>query len=229
MKLLAIETATGICSVALADDEGVRAELALNIGKVHAERLAVVADWLLKQVGWRTGDVDVVAVSSGPGSFTGLRIGLSFAKGFGLPGDCRLVLVPTLQGLAFRLGPSERPICPVLRARRGELYAAVYAWQDGEPVEEVPPRVVTDSELVDAAPAGALLTGEVEKLPEDLLHRLVRERDVREAPPWLRTASAGSIALLGLRRAAKGQFEDLFAAEPFYLQEFIAQKPKAPV
>lgn len=227
MKLLAIETATEICSVALAEDDRVLAESCLNIGKVHAERLAVMVKRLLDDVRVSADEVDVVAVSEGPGSFTGLRIGMCFAKGFVLPGGSKLVLVPTLAGLAFRLGPSEEPIVALLRSRRSEFYLGIYRWTDGQLHTTEEPAVVAEREVPERVPEGAVVTGHVDVLAADVVNRILAISEVRLVAPWLRGASASAIALLGLELARQGRFADPATAEPFYLQEFVAKKPRS--
>lgn len=224
MTLLAVETATRVCSVAVAADETLLAELSLNVGKVHAEKLAAVADLVLREAGVDPAAVDVLAVSAGPGSFTGLRIGLAFAKGFVLPGGQRLVLVPTLMALALRAGAMGRVVCPILRARRGELYVALYEGDGYEMVPLAAEQVLQEKDLADFVPPGALLTGEIEQLEPETLAALEARGQVQFAARWLRDASASAVAQLGFLLARRGQFADPDTCEPRYLQEFVARK-----
>jgi tRNA threonylcarbamoyladenosine biosynthesis protein TsaB len=224
VNILAIETATQICSVAVAAGELLLAEETLNIGRIHAEKLAALVDQLLAELGKRPDEIDVLAVSGGPGSFTGLRIGLAFAKGFALAGGQRLILVPTLMALALRPGIVRRPVCPVLRSRRGELYAAVYEWRGSELMTAVAERVLPEEELGLFLPRGALLTGDVDSLPPEIRSQVESREDVELAAPWLRTPSAAAVAQVGFWLCRRGEFADLDTAEPRYLQEFVARK-----
>ena len=131
MRILGIETSTPVCGVALVDSEWVVAEYTLDAGVGHAERLLPMVRRILEDAGLQPSDLDGVAVAAGPGSFTGLRIGMSTAKGLCLASDLPLLAVPTLEGLALRMASAGLPVCSMLDARRGEVYAGVYGL-DGE-------------------------------------------------------------------------------------------------
>ena len=126
MKVLGIDTATMMGSIGLIDDEGAIAEYSLNIRATHSERLMPAIDRLLKDSGIMPKDIDGFAVSIGPGSFTGLRIGLATVKGFAMGCNKPVAAVSTLEALAFNLAYAEYLICPILDARRNEVYAAMF-------------------------------------------------------------------------------------------------------
>ena len=137
---LAIETATSVCSVALLKDDRLLAEASEVSVRRHNERLPGMVEEVLALGGVRSSDIDVVAISIGPGSFTGLRVGLSFAKGFAQGVDARVVPVETLDGLALSMADSLADIreqstlklCPMTIARRGESFGRFYrATKDG--------------------------------------------------------------------------------------------------
>ena len=137
--LLLIETATPVCSVALARDGVVLAELHSDEPNAHSSQLSPFINQLFAQCGMAPAQVDAVCVSSGPGSYTGLRIGVSTAKGFCYALDRPLLSVPTLQGMAaqyYTQNPDYKGmVCPMIDARRMECYTAVFA----SPVEELKP------------------------------------------------------------------------------------------
>jgi tRNA threonylcarbamoyladenosine biosynthesis protein TsaB len=128
MRILGIDTTTRITSVGLVDDEHVVAERSTHAASSHGETLAPLIDRLLADAGLRVADLQAVAVSIGPGSFTGLRVGLATAKGLAFGCELALVSVPTLDALA-RVADAEpgELVCPILDARKGEIYAALYA------------------------------------------------------------------------------------------------------
>ena len=225
MKLLAVETATPICGAALAEGERVLAEVDLDLGRIHAERLAVVVQWLLETSGTKPGEIDVVAVSAGPGSFTGLRIGFSFAKGFALPHEARLVMVPTLEAIAFNAVNCGGTICSILRARRGEFYAARYRAQGYDLTEVRGPEVVQEDALVDFCAGVNAVVGQTSAIPEAVAEAL-QEGGVSVWPEETGKARVRHVAVLGARLARLGKWVDLDVAEPFYLQEFVAKVPK---
>jgi tRNA threonylcarbamoyladenosine biosynthesis protein TsaB len=128
MKLLALETATLAGGAALLDGGRLVGESRLNIALTHSERLMAVVDRLLLDCGWAVADLQALAVSVGPGSFTGLRVGAATAKGLALALEIPVAPVPTLDALAATLPFAEAPVCPLLDARKGEVYCSLYRW-----------------------------------------------------------------------------------------------------
>lgn len=129
MKVLAIDTSTLLGGVAIADDlEGVIVEVRLNVKSTHSERLMTTIDYVLKQSGYTISEMDFFAIAIGPGSFTGLRIGLSTIKGFSYATGKPVVSVPTLEALALNFPFCCYPVCTMLDARKKEVYAALFEW-----------------------------------------------------------------------------------------------------
>ena len=131
MKLLALETATLAGGAALLDDGRLVGEVRLNIALTHSERLMAMVDRLLQDCGWEARSLEALAVSIGPGSFTGLRVGAATAKGLALALDLPVAPVPTLDALAATLPFADAAVCPLLDARKGEVYCSLYRWRDG--------------------------------------------------------------------------------------------------
>jgi len=136
MRVLAVETSTLAGGAALLDGELVVGEYALDVSVTHSERLMGAIDRLLTDAGWTVRDLEGLAVSVGPGSFTGLRIGLSTVKGLALALSIPIVAVPTLDAMAALLPFAALPVCPVLDARKREVYASLYRW-DGAGMHRV--------------------------------------------------------------------------------------------
>lgn len=128
MRLLALETSTPAGGAALLDGGRLVGESRLNIALTHSERLMAVVDRLLQDCGWEARHLDALAVSIGPGSFTGLRVGVATAKGLALALDLPAAPVPTLDALAATLPFADAPVCPLLDARKGEVYVSLYRW-----------------------------------------------------------------------------------------------------
>ncbi len=126
MLVLGIETSTGIGSVALIDDKGLLAEYRINIGMVYSERLMIAIDRLLSDTGTGIEKLDSIAVSIGPGSFAGLRVGLATAKGIHVATGKPIAPVPSLDAIAQNLKFAGRQICAMIDARKKEVYAAIY-------------------------------------------------------------------------------------------------------
>ena len=128
MRLLALETATLAGGAALLDDGRLVGESRLNIALTHSERLMAVVDRLMQDCGWEPSSLGGLAVSIGPGSFTGLRVGAATAKGLALALELPVAPVPTLDALAATLPFADAPVCPLLDARRNEVYCSLYRW-----------------------------------------------------------------------------------------------------
>ena len=155
--ILALETATPRGSVALVSGAVVRAEVfLLPAPRVSGSYISAV-EALFAAAGAAAGDVSAVAVSAGPGAFTGLRVGMSAAKGFCFGWGVPLVPVPTLLALAHRFPGEGRIVCPVQDARRGEVYAALFRWNGGEPARLSPDMVLAPALLPGRIPDGDVL------------------------------------------------------------------------
>ena len=233
--LLALETATDVCSVALMQGDRVTVSLALTRLRAHAETLAPLIQEALRYGGIAPRDLDGVAVSSGPGSYTGLRIGVSTAKGLALAADAPLVAVPSLEALAASVAPLAAPgeaVCALFNARRHEVYAAVFLVAEKNILEA---RAETAALRVDDVSGwlpeikGRLwLVGEgaprVVSALEDHL-----TGDVRLLDPSVFAPSATSVARLARPSLLGGQVEDVARFEPFYLQAFVAKTPQSSI
>src|SRR5881296_2046491 len=128
MRVLAVETSTMSGGAALLDGERVVGEYILDVRITHSERLMAAIDQLLRDAGWTARDLEGLAVTVGPGSFTGLRVGLSTVKGLALALAIPVAAVPTLDAMAAMLPYAALPIVPVLDARKREVYASRYRW-----------------------------------------------------------------------------------------------------
>jgi tRNA threonylcarbamoyladenosine biosynthesis protein TsaB len=137
MKVLGIDTSTSCGSVGLIDDDRVISENLLNIPVTHSERLLNAIDRVLKEGSCPTDDLEGWAVSLGPGSFTGLRIGVSTVKGLAFGTQKPVVGVPTLDALASHISPTPYLICPILDARKGEVYAAFYRYDKADNLQRI--------------------------------------------------------------------------------------------
>lgn len=223
--ILHIETSTNVCSVAVSND----GECIFNkedfSGPNHAERLGEYVDEALSFADSHAIPVDAVAVSSGPGSYTGLRIGVSMAKGICYGRNIPLLNVPTLELLSVPvlLGHDEIEddalICPMLDARRMEVYAAVYnrALQPVRPIQADVVDADTYKEWLDRHPVYFFGNGAA-KCMETINHpnaRLIK--DIVPLAKWMFP--------LAEKKIAKGETEDVAYFIPFYLKDFVAKMP----
>lgn len=128
MKILAIDSSGLIASAALATEDAVLAEYTTNYKKTHSQTLLPMIDEIVKMTEMELSEMDAIAVTAGPGSFTGLRIGSATAKGLGQALDKPLIAVPTTEALAWNFCGSEAVICPLMDARRSQVYTGLYRW-----------------------------------------------------------------------------------------------------
>lgn len=147
MILLALDTSGIVASVCIMDETKTIAEFTVNYKKTHSQTIMPMVKMVCDMVELDLNQIDYVVVSSGPGSFTGLRIGAATAKGLAHGLNKHIVPVPTLDALAYNIYETNKIICPIMDARRGQVYAAFYHWQDGkltklteymaEPIEDI--------------------------------------------------------------------------------------------
>lgn len=245
MKLLALETSTLLGGIAIAgESEGLIAESRLSIRTTFSERLMTEIDHVMKQSGISLDDIDVFAVSIGPGSFTGLRIGLSTVKGFAFSTGKPVVAVPSLEALAWNFPFSAHPVCAMFDARKKEVYAAVFVWTGEEfarSIGEVPvgihalfEKIASCDDLSDSRTDGAknicsdqkiLFAGEGALLYKKDILSVMKEKAVF-APPEKMVPSPASVAFLGMKKASRGEFSDPIGLTPFYIRRSEAEIKK---
>ena len=224
MSILAIDTASSVSSVAVASEGKLQAEVTVEAGRTHSETLLSHIEGALSFAGVERSALTGVAVSIGPGSFTGLRIGLATAKaiayGLGIP----LVGVSTLAALALAVPVPDVHTLALMDAQKGNAYAGLYEWRDGSLHEVRPVRVAPLAEAIaEAADRGkpVLLTGELAVKKRERLENL--PDNVTLAPAHLLTARASHVAWLGIARLAAGECDDLMTLEPFYIRRSEAE------
>lgn len=228
MTVLAIETATNVCGAAVVADGRVIAEDQLDAPYMHSEKLMTLVDGVLHLASRTLATIDGIAVSIGPGSFTGLRIGLSTAKGLAYAASKPILAVSTLEALAFRAmssnSPSSTIICPVIDARKDEVYCGGYRVEAQILVETLSPRAMRVSDLLDQIrnEHSILFVGDgtskvrlrFDDFGKEILNR------VRFIHPPDGNCSSGSVGLLGERHLIAGKLSDLASLEPLYIKEF---------
>ena len=222
MKVLAVDTAAGGCSVALLDGEALVAEQASREANGPVSRLLPLIDELLARAGLKPSRVDLMAVTRGPGSFTGLRVGLATVQGLALATGVPVVAVSTLEALAFQAA-ADAVVAPMIDARRGEVYCAVYRVADGRPTVLAPEAALAPGEAARRIEGDCLLIGSGVPVYEEELVAVLADRAVL-APPDLHALRAASVGRLALRRIGEAvPAEELI---PRYLRDADA-KPSA--
>ena len=215
--LLALDTATAVGSIALLDEQRVVAARYFDIGLMHSRGIFVALDQMLQDAACAMDQIDAVGVSSGPGSYTGLRIGLGAAKGFCLTADRSLVAVSTLETLAARLPYARHPVCALLDARNERVYTALYDTTAGYPTELSPPKAGNLAELLEErAEEATIFTGDGAWVHR---RRLAELPCAQQAPFTHARPDAVALGGLALRKLARGEQVDIATYEPEYLRQ----------
>ncbi|HOE65355.1 MAG TPA: tRNA (adenosine(37)-N6)-threonylcarbamoyltransferase complex dimerization subunit type 1 TsaB [Candidatus Hydrogenedentes bacterium] len=175
MKILALDATTAILTVCVWDDGAVMAETVVNCGRTHTERLMDTVDWVLREAGADVGGLDMLAVAKGPGSFTGLRVGVAAMKGLALGAGLPLVGVPTLDALSRLPGRRDGTLCPVLDAKMSEVFGAVYRFRDGKRTRLSGDRVCPVESLIEGLEGPVLFFGDGAALYADRIRAVLPE------------------------------------------------------
>lgn len=222
--LLAIETATLASGVALATADKLVAEIIVQTKKTHSERLMPHIEQLLELGQVAKEDITAIAVSIGPGSFTGLRIGLATAKALAYVWNVPVIGVSTLAALAYACPAPNSLICPLLDAQKGNVYQAVYRWEKGILQEVIPPRVIAHQEAINelaSQPLPVIMLGEGAVLFQEVI--VAAADPIELAPPHIILPRAGSVALLGHQLLRQGIRHDVMTLEPLYIRRSEAE------
>ncbi len=225
MKILALESSAIVASVALTDGETPLAEYTLNRGNTHSESLLPMVESVLEKSGVSVRDVELFAVSAGPGSFTGVRIGVATLKGLAFGQNKPCVGVSALEALAENLsGFPGILVCPVMNARRNQFYTALFRNGDGGQERLLPDSALSAEELDEILKQynePVRLVGD----GYDLAKRLLTVQTA-ETPPRLRLQSACSVAAVAKRLADAGKICDDKTIAPVYLRPCQAERER---
>ncbi|HZX57666.1 MAG TPA: tRNA (adenosine(37)-N6)-threonylcarbamoyltransferase complex dimerization subunit type 1 TsaB [Mucilaginibacter sp.] len=227
--ILQIETATTVCSVALVEDGAVLACKEVEQRNIHAEKITVFIGEILNEAGKNYADLDAIAVSSGPGSYTGLRIGVSTAKGLSFALDKPLIAIETLAAMAdgFKLQDkvataSNVLLCPMIDARRMEVFTAVFD-VEGNVVRPVSAEIMDENSFSDLLTTHQMIFfGDGAEKCRDVLEAYTNAQVINGF-----TNSAAHLTKRAKEKYLGKQFVDVAYFEPYYLKDFIAGKKKS--
>ncbi len=230
MKILALDTSGIVATVAIVEDTKTIAEFTINHKKTHSQTIMPMLDTIIKSVDFELNTIDYIAVASGPGSFTGLRIGAGTAKGLAHALGKKIIPIPTLDGLAYNIFQTNKIICPIMDARCNQVYSAFYIWNNKNKIQRY-----TDylAESIDAIIDKALFImfeegediiflGDGVSIYMDKLKNALGENNCMFAPPNCNMQRATSIASLALELENLAINHSEFA--PFYIRKSQAER-----
>lgn len=221
MKILAVDTSTQVCGIGLTEEASLVAEYRLNRKNVHNEKLVAAIQYVLSDSNWRIQDLNAIAVSNGPGSFTGLRIGLAVCKGLAFTLDIPIVAVNTLDALAQQADHWQGSVAAILKARQNEFYFALYDRREGALQRRRAYQVVTDDELAEMLQEKTLVVA----YPQNLYTLLTRRnKNCVAAAAEASSIRPYTIARMGYEKLQNNEIENPASLEPFYLKPFAARK-----
>ncbi len=226
MKVLAVDTSSLVASVAVTDNMTLLGEFTLNHKKTHSQKLMILVKDLLESLDLLPQDIDLYSASSGPGSFTGLRIGVTTIKALAYASQKPVVSIPTLDALAYNIPAADALVCPIMDARNDQVYTALYKWEKNLPVKVTEYMGIHINELIQLIKGKnkkTIFTGDaVEKYKEQLKEAI--GENCGFAVPNLLLQRASSVALMAYVRASEGLTENCFDMVPFYLRKSQAER-----
>ena len=234
MKVLALDTSSIVASVAVMDDDILLGEYTLNHNKTHSQKLVPMIQQLLSNLELEPCDIDIFAVSKGPGSFTGLRIGIATAKTMAYALDKPVIGIPTIDVLAHNISFCKHLICPIMDARNNQVYTALYEWVSvgqkrlteymGVKIEELAGII---RENIDKSKEKVIFTGDGVRIYKPFFSNELGKKCIF-APDNLLLQRASSVAEIALNPVykGKGKNEDCFSLVPFYLRKSQAERAK---
>lgn len=228
MKILGIDSSGLVASVALASDDTIVAEFTVNNKQTHSQTLLPMLEQVIKFSGMELDEIDGIAVAAGPGSFTGLRIGASTAKGLGLALDKPLISIPTVEGMAYQLAEADGIICPIMDARRNQVYTGIYEMQ-GQELQVLHEQYAVDiRELLEELKN---YNKKIHFLGDGVpVYRSIIEEEFggefQFAPAHMSRQRAASVAVLGQKYYMDGKIETAASHKPVYLRKSQAERER---
>lgn len=224
MKILAIDAATNVAGVALMSEDKLICEDILDYELKHSQKLLPMIESVMKNSHLKYKDLDYLAVTIGPGSFTGLRIALATVKGIAQVTKHKIIPVSTLESLAYNLFYTNGIICPLLDARRDQVYTALFRNENNEIIRLTEDRAISIAELLEELKAydePVFFLGDgIGRYKEELK----KVNNATIVAPFLRQCKPSSLAACAFNNIDKAQ--DLYSLEPSYLRASYAEEPK---
>jgi tRNA threonylcarbamoyladenosine biosynthesis protein TsaB len=226
MKILAIESSSRVATCAVMDDETLLGEYIINDNMTHSVKLMPSIKTLMDNLGLKPEDIDIYAAGVGPGSFTGLRIGLASIKAMAHAHDKKTVGIPTIDALAFNIPFGDGVIVPMMDARRDRVYTGIYKWIDGKfniCMEQDILELENIIEILEKRDENIIINGDVESKYGSILKSKLGDRIIFSTNAT-RMPRASSVAELAFRKVKNGEDIDYKLLVPEYLRKSQAER-----
>ncbi|MCX7711026.1 MAG: tRNA (adenosine(37)-N6)-threonylcarbamoyltransferase complex dimerization subunit type 1 TsaB [Clostridia bacterium] len=226
MKILAVDTSSTVAAVAVAENTKLLGEFIINHKKTHSQKLMPMIKNILDSLELSPAEIDLYAASSGPGSFTGLRIGVTAVKAMAFAAGKPVVSVPTLDALAYNVPETEALICPMMDARNNQVFTAIYKYEKGEQIKITEYMGIPVLELIDMIKGKnqkAVFIGDGVEVHRELLQIELGGKSIF-LPNSLSMNRGSSVAQIAYLKAIKGFTENCFEMAPFYLRKSQAER-----
>lgn len=226
MKILAIDSSSMVATVAVVEDDKLIAEYTTNHGRTHSQTLLPMIDEMKKSTELDLSTLDAIAIAGGPGSYTGLRIGSATAKGLALALDIPIINVPTLDAMAYNMYTSQCVVCPMMDARRDQVYTGIYQFDEFTMETKLSQRIMMIDEVVEKLNdigKEVILLGDGAVAHKEYIDGHL-EFDHKFAPPSMNMAKASSLAALAKTYYKKGKVETADEHKPNYLRASQAER-----
>ncbi len=222
MRILAVDTATTSCSVAIVDKASLLSEFTLDREETHSKHLMNMIKAAVRMAGLNFSDLDGFAVTRGPGSFTGLRIGISTIKGLAVASEKPVVGVSSLKALALQVSYSRDLICPILDARKGEVYYSRYRFLSDHLRKQTKERVAPPDQAVDDLNESCLFVGNGALLYKEMILEKMG-KFASFAPLIQNTIRASTMAYLSMAKFENNDTDDIEKILPYYIRKSDAE------
>ncbi|MDO5798761.1 MAG: tRNA (adenosine(37)-N6)-threonylcarbamoyltransferase complex dimerization subunit type 1 TsaB [Eubacteriales bacterium] len=229
MKILGLDSSGIVASVAVVEDDILVAEYTVNYKKTHSQTLLPMLDEIAKMTELDLNTIDAIAVAAGPGSFTGLRIGSATAKGLGLALKKPLIAVPTVEGLAYNLYDTQGLICPIMDARRKQVYSGIYRFENHNLVTVEDQMALPMEEMIEKLnkyQQPVTFLGDGVPVFEDMIREKITV-PYSLAPAHVNKQRAAAVAALGLVYYKEGRIQTAMEHNPDYLRVSQAERERA--
>jgi len=228
MKILAIESASITASCAVSDGYNILGEFTLNHKKTHSEKLMPLIEELMKELGIKLQEIDVIAVSEGPGSYTGLRIGAAIAKSMAYAADIPIVNIPTMKSMAGNICDMDKLIVPIMDAKAGRVYTGIYKWENDNLVavkKQFPCNMDELIELLNTYEEPIIFNGDGSVNYKNIIEEKLNRKPVF-APSKFNHLNASTLSYLGCKMAESNETISASAFKPEYLRLSQAERNK---